>query len=77
MSVAVRTKRPNPTTPVSLPKATAVPERSHPEAEAPEQGAIEREAPESTRGRWAEAGDCGEGRASYLEHEFTHGRSQS
>jgi hypothetical protein len=46
-------------------------------AEAPERAALPSEAPESRRGRWAEAPDAGEGRGSYLEHEFTHGRSQS
>jgi hypothetical protein len=37
-----------------------------PEPEAPDRGHIPREAP-----------DAGEGRAGYLEPEFTHGRSQS
>jgi hypothetical protein len=49
------------------------------EAEAPEQAEreLEREAPESRIGRSAEAPDAGQGRAGLLEHEFTHGRSQS
>ncbi len=45
--------------------------------EAPERGTDHREAPESRAGCRAEAPDAGEGRASYLEHEFTQGRSQS
>jgi hypothetical protein len=45
--------------------------------EAPEWAARHLEAPESSRGRTAEAPDAGEGRGYYIEHEFTHGRSQS
>ena len=46
----------------------------HPhDAEAPDRG-ITGEAPEA---RNAEAPDAGEGRANFIEHEFTHGRSQS
>ncbi|MCA1684786.1 MAG: hypothetical protein LC745_02130 [Planctomycetia bacterium] len=45
--------------------------------EAPERAASRREAPESRTDCSAEAPDAGDGRASYLEHEFTHGRSQS
>jgi hypothetical protein len=37
-----------------------------PEPEAPDRGHLPQEAP-----------DAGEGRAGYIEHEFTHGRSQS
>ncbi len=49
------------------------------ETEAPDRGAeiIEREAPETGRVRIAEAPDAGEGRLGLIEHEFTHGRSQS
>lgn len=49
------------------------------EAEAPDRGgeAAHREAPERGRVRVAEAPDAGEGRAAALDHEFTHGRSQS
>ena len=47
------------------------------EAEAPEEADNRHEAPESRAGRLAEAPDAGEGRGSHLEHEFTHGRSQS
>lgn len=49
------------------------------EAEAPDRGNHSdlREAPESRRARTAEAPDAGSGRANYLDHEFTNGRSQS
>jgi hypothetical protein len=49
------------------------------EVEAPDQGILdeEHEAPEIRPGRHAEAPDAGEGRSHSLEHEFTHGRSQS
>lgn len=43
------------------------------EAEAPDRGV----APEGPEGRMGEAPDAGEGRAGYVEGEFTHGRSQS
>jgi len=56
--------------------APAQPAARHP-TEAPERAARYPEAPESRLGRCAEAPDAGEGRANYLEHEFTHGRSQS
>lgn len=52
----------------------------HHEVEAPDQGVLdeEREAPEARPGRrHPEAPDAGVGRMSVLEHEFTHGRSQS
>ena len=42
-------------------------------AEAPDRG-FSGEAPEARSG---EAPDAGEGRSSYMENEFTHGRSQS
>ena len=46
----------------------------HPhDVEAPDRGATG-EAPEA---RAAEAPDAGEGRGNFIEHEFTHGRSQS
>jgi hypothetical protein len=50
--------------------------RSTPEAEAPDRGILtgRNEAPEARR--YAEAPDAGVSRAA-LEHEFTHGRSQS
>lgn len=47
------------------------------EFEAPERAAHHCEAPESRSGHPAEAPDAGDGRANFLEHEFTHGRSQS
>lgn len=47
--------------------------------EAPDSGIwrLDPEAPETREGRTAEAPDAGEGRMDLLEHEFTHGRSQS
>lgn len=77
MSVAIRSKRPlsaeftsNP------PSSTPSPHLCH-VTEAPERGECAREAPETRAGRSAEAPDAGERRAGTLEHEFTHGRSQS
>jgi hypothetical protein len=77
MSVALRTKRLNPTTPASSTKTTAVSPPYRPEAEAPERGALEREAPEVRRDGRTESDDHGEGRAHFLEHGFTRGRSRS
>lgn len=54
------------------PRPTPVRSRRYPEA--PDRGEWDREAPEF---RHAEAPDAGEGRMGILEHEFTHGRSQS
>lgn len=78
MSIAIRTKRLNPSSLKStsnpiVPAAIKV--RS--ESEAPERAAYHHEAPESRPGHPAEAPDSGVGRHGYLEHEFTHGRSQS
>ncbi len=74
MSVAYRFKSEMPS---MFPKATAtevVPSQlSSPAAEAPDRG-FSGEAPEA---RASEAPDAGEGRSSFMEHEFTHGRSQS
>ena len=53
------------------------PHRMSFETEAPDRGESEPEAPEARRERQWEAPDAGEGRANWLEHEFTHGRSQS
>ena len=47
------------------------------ENEAPDRGDGEHEAPEARQERQCEAPDAGDGRANWLEHEFTHGRSQS
>lgn len=49
------------------------------QAEAPDCGTdkIRSEAPDAGRVKIAEAPDAGEGRMALLEHEFTHGRSQS
>lgn len=67
MSLMIRHKRRKSITPKS---PTAIePTRKpirQPELEAPDRGHLPREAP-----------DAGEGRAGYIEHEFTHGRSQS
>jgi hypothetical protein len=57
--------------------AVVGPRRTHCEVEAPDRGDSKHEAPEARRGRQAEAPDAGEGRVSLIEHEFTHGRSQS
>jgi len=77
MSVAIRTRRlnhPSPSTPV---KPSEPPPLIRQHAEAPESGEQRREAPETRRSSRHEAPDAGEGRGHYLEHEFTHGRSQS
>ena len=74
MSVAYRFKSEIPSL---FPKAAATevtPSIYRPRsAEAPDRG-FSGEAPEV---RSTEAPDAGDGRACYLEHEFTHGRSQS
>ena len=77
MSIALRTRSLNPTDLASSTDAMVVPQRFPEEAEAPESGVVDREAPESGVADRAEAPDRGEGRANHLEHEFTHGRSQS
>ena len=53
------------------------PGRFAPVLEAPDWGGRVAEAPEARSGRRSEAPDAGEGRMNTLEHEFTHGRSQS
>ena len=53
------------------------PHRMSFETEAPDRGESEHEAPEARQERQSEAPDAGDGRANWLEHEFTHGRSQS
>ena len=68
MAVATRTEAPV----VDHPSTT---HSKHPEA--PDSGIWKLEAPEAREGRSAEAPDAGEGRMDHLEHEFTHGRSQS
>ncbi len=77
MSVAIRTRRLNSPSP-SIPVKPAVPPAPvvH-RVEGPESGERDREAPESRHSQPAEASDAGVGRGHYLEHEFTHGRSQS
>ncbi|GAC1464938.1 MAG: hypothetical protein NVSMB9_04110 [Isosphaeraceae bacterium] len=77
MSVVTRPRRLNETlTPSFSTPMAAVPSVGS-EFEPPEQAVCPREALETRSGRQAEAPDAGVGRASYLEHEFTHGRSQS
>ena len=53
------------------------PHRMSSATEAPDRGESEHEAPEARQERQCEAPDAGDGRANWLEHEFTHGRSQS
>jgi hypothetical protein len=77
MSVAIRSKpliSSVHSTSLSSPSAL---EAMHPELEAPERAELAREAPELRAGGRSEAPDAGEGRAGLMEHEFTHGRSQS
>lgn len=66
-----------PTQPDKVPDAP--PASPYRETEAPDWGVLDedREAPEMADSRLAEAPDAGEGRLGNLEHEFTHGRSQS
>jgi hypothetical protein len=74
MAVLIRSQRPKTTS--DRPSSFFQP-RSQSEAEAPDRGNHAVEAPESRLDRRAEAPDAGEGRAHAIEHEFTHGRSQS
>lgn len=77
MSVAIRTERLIVSEfSSSLPISVPVDHVSH-EPEAPEHAERAREAPEVRGHGRMEAPDAGEGRAGLLEHEFTHGRSQS
>ena len=76
MSVAIRPKRLNPTTTSAAVTSAVEPSRLTPQHnEAPERSYSE--APETRISRHYEAPDRGEGRASLLENEFTHGRSRS
>jgi hypothetical protein len=77
MSVAIRTKRLSESLVRSSVKSEPAAVAACREVEAPEAAALHREAPELGTGRGVEAPDLGRGRASYLEHRFTHGRSQS
>lgn len=77
MSVALRIKRPiSSEVPVNLLASETRHGDVH-EVEAPERAERVREAPELRLERGVEAPDAGHGRAALLEHEFTHGRSQS
>ena len=78
MSVMTPTKRPN-SKKNSSRKSAAAEARAFREAEAPDRGDARDhiEAPDSGKLRRAEAPDAGDARASAIEQEFTHGRSQS
>jgi len=75
MSVVTRSKRLGEAFDATPEMVPAVAAARH-EAEAPERS-DRREAPETRNARSAEAPEAADGRASYLEQEFTHGRSQS
>jgi hypothetical protein len=66
MSIMTPTRRPK-----SADRPSSRPTSSRREPEAPDRGRAEAEAPE------ARVRATDEGRAGYVEHEFTHGRSQS
>jgi hypothetical protein len=70
-----QSKRSRKTNKVATPEAPSP--RLARDTEAPDRGASKPEAPETGRVRLFEAPDAGEGRSSFVEHEFTHGRSQS
>lgn len=79
MAVVTR-NRPSPTLdrPAGAPAPSSFTPVTHScEREAPDRGEVRLEAPETRIGRHTEAPDAGEGRAALVEHEFTHGRSQS
>lgn len=73
MSVAIRFERLIPSVVTESGPSTYRPRI----AESPESGGLASEAPEAHRGRSFEAPDAGEGRMNDMEHQFTHGRSQS
>ncbi len=73
MSVAIRYERPIPSVVTESSPPTYRPQF----AEAPDCGGHAREAPESHQGRSSEAPDAGFGRMGHMEHQFSHGRSQS
>ncbi len=77
MSIATRPKRLNKSNVTSSPVSGSAPILAINEAEAPDRGTSQREAPETRQGRHFEAPESREGRAAYLDSEFTHGRSQS
>ncbi|MFO0949917.1 MAG: hypothetical protein U0835_01955 [Isosphaeraceae bacterium] len=82
MSILTRTRRLSDRLVPKAPEAAPSPSpRNEPRrnlvAEAPEQAHRPTEAPESRPARTSEAPDAGHGRGFHLEHEFTHGRSQS
>ena len=74
MSIATRFKSQIPSIFPTATRPEEIPSTYSPRsAEAPDRG-YAGEAPEA---RSTEAPDAGEGRSSYLESEYTHGRSQS
>ena len=78
MGVLTRNQRhPVSDRPADAPAESPAPFHYRHEAEAPDRGDLRREAPEARVSRCSEAPDSGEGRMGLLEHEFTHGRSQS
>ena len=78
MSIVTRPKRLNPAS-FSQEPSNSAPTANIPrcDTEAPDRGISRHEAPETLQGQHCEGPDAGGGRASFLEHEFTHGRSQS
>ena len=74
MSVAVRFER---LIPSVVTESTPSPTYRPPHAEAPDCGGHACEAPEMHHDRTSEPLEVGDGRSSYLESQFTHGRSQS
>jgi hypothetical protein len=80
MAVLTRSQRPHPVSerPAVPPAAPPTLHLHFHDAEAPDRGGDQRrEAPEARLLEHLEAPDAGEGRMGLLEHEFTHGRSQS
>ena len=75
MSVSIRFKNPLPSAfPVAKAEVPSYAAYRPRIAEAPDRGLFAAEAPE---GRSHEAPDAGDCRMGHLEHNFTHGRSQS
>ncbi|SIO58785.1 hypothetical protein SAMN05444166_5809 [Singulisphaera sp. GP187] len=77
MSIAIRSKRLIASEHSTSLSSSSIVELIYQDIEAPEQAEVAREAPEMRAGSVLEAPDAGEGRHGLVEHEFTHGRSQS
>lgn len=77
MSIAIRSKRLIASEHSTSLSSSSIVEPIYQDIEAPEQAELAREAPEMRDAGLLEAPDAGEGRLSLMEHEFTHGRSQS